>query len=174
MICSLRILCSMKLKVDGQFSLRLVRPMVHSDISEVVGIERQVTYHPWTQISFSESLKSGYRCWVVEFNSRVIAYLVQSIYNDESHILNLAVTTSWQGQGLGRVLVKKACTDAAKNRVTKILLEVRLNNLIAQQLYESEGFLVSGRRHNYYRSREGAEDALVMVRNLKAATILTA
>ena len=159
--------------MNGQLELELVRPMVQSDISEVVKIERQVTPHPWTENSFSGSLKADYKCWVIESNSRVIAYLVQSIYTGESHILNLAVTNSWQGQGLGRGLVKKACTDAAKSGVKQILLEVRPNNLIAQQLYESEGFLVFGRRYNYYRSCNSAEDALVMVRDLESAAVVT-
>ena len=78
----------------------------------------------------------------------MIAYLIQSIYSEESHILNLAAKSTRQGRGVGRVLVNKACTDAAKNGVMKILLEVRPNNLIARQLYESEGFLVFGRRNN--------------------------
>ena len=173
MIYSSRNLCSIKLKLTDQFNRELVRPMAYSDISEVVGIERKVTYHPWTQNAFSESLKAGYKCWVIDSDSRVIAYLVQSISTEESHILNLAVKKSRQGQGLGRGLVKKACTDAAKNGVIKILLEVRPNNLIAQQLYESEGFLVFSRRHNYYRFRGRAEDALVMMRVLKPASAMT-
>ena len=159
--------------MNGQFDLELVRPMVRSDIADVADIEQQVTCYPWTQNSFSQSLKAGYQCWVTESNGRVIAYLVQSISFEESHILNLAVTFSHQGRGLGRGLVKKACTDAAKNGVANILLEVHTNNLIAQRLYESEGFLVFGRRHNYYRSCDGAEDALVMVRDLVTASVMT-
>ena len=145
--------------------------MVHSDISDVVGIERQGTDHPWTESSFSESLDVGYKCWVVESDSRVIGYLVQSIYTEESHILNLAVAISWQGQGLGRVLVKKACVDAAKYGLIKIFLEVRSSNLIAQRLYESEGFLVYDRRRNYYRRCDRVEDALVMVRLLESQSV---
>ena len=85
--------------------------------------------------------------------------------------MNLAVKGSRQGQGLGRGLVKRACTDAMQNGATKILLEVGADNLIAQRLYESEGFLVFGRRHNYYRSCDRAEDALVMVRSLETASV---
>ena len=173
MIYSSRNHCSMNPKVNDQLDLELVRPMVESDISEVVKIEQQVTPHPWTENAFSESLKANYKCWVIESNRRVIAYLVQSTYTGESHILNLAVANSRQGQGLGRCLVKKACTDAAKSGVNKILLEVRPSNLVAQQLYESEGFLVFSRRHNYYRSCNSAEDALVMVRDLESAAVVT-
>ena len=152
--------------MNGRPNQKLIRPMGYSDLSEVLEIERHVTYHPWTQNAFSESLRIGNQCWVIEDNSRVIAYLVQSICTEESHILNLGVLISRQGQGIGRALVKKACADAANNGVIKIVLEVRSSNLIAQQLYESEGFLVFSRRHNYYRTCNHTEDALVMVRNL--------
>ncbi|MEC8871188.1 MAG: GNAT family N-acetyltransferase, partial [Pseudomonadota bacterium] len=97
----------------------------------------------------------------------------QSIYTEESHILNLAVKSTRQGQGLGRGLVKKACADARKGGVMKILLEVCPNNLIARQLYESEGFLVFGRRNSYYRSGGRAGDALVMERVLEPASVMT-
>ena len=86
--------------------------------------------------------------------------------------MNLAAKSTRQGQGVGRDLAKKVCTDAAKNGVMKILLEVRPNNLIARQLYESEGFLVFGRRNNYYRSCDRAEVALVMERVLEPVSVM--
>ena len=146
--------------------------MAYSDIPQVVEIEQQVTFHPWTQNAFSESIKAGDKCWVIEYDNQVVAYLVQSIYTEESHILNLAAKSTRQGQGVGRDLVNKVCIDAAKNGVMKILLEIRPNNLIARQLYESEGFLVFGRRNNYYRSCDRAEDVLIMERVLEPASVM--
>jgi ribosomal-protein-alanine N-acetyltransferase len=88
-------------------------------------------------------------------------------------MLNLAVNSTQQGHGLGRGLVKKACVDATKNGVVKVLLEVRSNNLIVRQFYESEGFLVFGRRNNYYRSSGQTEDALAMEQVLGPASVMT-
>ena len=84
----------------------------------------------------------------------------------------MAAKSTRQGQGAGRDLVNKVCIDAAKNGVMKILLEIRPNNLIARQLYESEGFLVFGRRNNYYRSCDRAEDVLIMERVLELASVM--
>jgi len=39
-------------------------------------------------------------------------------------------------------------------------------------LYESEGFLVFGRRNNYYRSCDRAEDAFVMEWVLEPASVM--
>ena len=140
-------------------------------LSKVVEIERQVTFHPWAQNAFSECLKAEYQCWVIDSDNQVIAYIVLSFYCEESHILNLAVNNTQQG--LGRGFVKKVCVDAAKNGVVKILLEVRSNNLVVRQFYESEGFLVFGRRNNYYRSSGQTEDALAMEQVLGPASVMT-
>ena len=86
--------------------------------------------------------------------------------------MNLAAKSTQQGQGVGRNLAQKVSIDVAKNEVMNILLEVRPNNLIARQLYESEGFLVFGRRNNYYRSCDRAEGALVMERVLEPASVM--
>ena len=158
--------------MNGQYDLEIVRPMACADIFQVVEIERQVKFHPWAQNAFSECLKAGYQCWVIDSDDQVIAYIVPSFYCEESYMLNLAVNSTQQGHGLGRGLVKKACVDVAKNGVVKILLEVRSNNLIVRQFYESEGFLVFGRRNNYYRFSGQTEDALAMVRVLGPASVM--
>ena len=84
--------------------------------------------------------------------------------------MNLAAKSIQQGQGVGRNLAQKVSIDVAKNEVMKLLLEVRPNNLI--ELYESEGFLVFGRRNNYYRSCGRAEDAFVMEWVLEPAAVM--
>ena len=158
--------------MNGQYDLEIVRPMARADLSKVVEIERQVKFHPWAQNAFSECLKAGYQCWVIDSDNQVIAYIVPSFYCEESHMLNLTVNSTQQGHGLGRGLVKKACVDVAKNGVAKILLQVRSNNLIVRQFYESEGFLVFGRRNNYYRSSGQTEDALAMEQVLGPASVM--
>ena len=91
--------------MNGQYDLEVARPMAYSDIPQVVEIEQQVAFHPWTQSAFSESIKGADKCWVVEYGNQVVSYLVQSIYTEESHILNLAVKGARQGQGLGLSLI---------------------------------------------------------------------
>ena len=61
--------------MNGQYDLEIVRPRAHSDIPQVVEIERKVTFHPSTQNAFSESLEVGYKCWIIDSDDPVIAYL---------------------------------------------------------------------------------------------------
>ena len=57
--------------MNGQYDLGIVRPMAHSDISQVVEIERKATFHPSTLNAFSESLKAGYKCWIIDSDDPV-------------------------------------------------------------------------------------------------------
>ena len=61
--------------MTGQYDRGIVRPMAQSDISQVVEIERKATFHPWTLNAFSESLKAGYKCWIIDSDDPVNAYL---------------------------------------------------------------------------------------------------
>ena len=65
----------MDLKMNGQNDLEIVRPMACADISQVVEIERQVKFHPWAQNAFSECLKAGYQCWVIDSDNQVMLTL---------------------------------------------------------------------------------------------------
>ena len=62
--------------MNGQYDLEVVRPMAHSDIPQVVEIEQKATFHLSTQNAFSESLKAGYKCWAIDSDDQVIAYLI--------------------------------------------------------------------------------------------------
>ena len=97
----------MDLKIKGQYDLGIVRPMAHSNIPQVAEIELKATFHPSTQNAFPESLKAGYKCWIIDSDDPVIAYLVQSIDTEESRILNMAVNSTRQGQDVGRDFVEK-------------------------------------------------------------------
>lgn len=94
----------------------------------------------------------------------LVAYSFNYLVADELHILNLAVAPERRRQGLGRRLLQ-SILDVARTRGAKIAtLEVRVSNLLAQDLYTSFGFSISGRRKAYYRNN--GEDALVMERML--------
>ena len=61
--------------MNGQYDLGIVRPMAHSDIPQVVEIERKATFHPLILNGFSESIKAGRKCWIIDSDDPVIAYL---------------------------------------------------------------------------------------------------
>jgi len=144
-----------------------LREMTESDLDRVMAIEVSVYPHPWTRGIFSDCIKVGYKCWVLEQQTEIIGYAVMSVGVDEVHLLNISIKSSHQNQGLGRQFVLQMCDIAKKNNADTILLEVRPSNLSAVHLYDSIGFNEVGLRKNYYPDQNGKrEDALIMAKSL--------
>ncbi|MFP3471371.1 ribosomal protein S18-alanine N-acetyltransferase, partial [Micrococcus sp. SIMBA_144] len=79
---------------------------------------------------------------------------------DEAHITNIALHPEYRGLKLGEALLNKAIHFAKSRGALKITLEVRVSNIVAQNLYRKFGFEEGGIRKNYYTDNQ--EDALVM------------
>lgn len=80
----------------------------------------------------------------------------------ESEILTVAVNPLSQRRGIGKRLVQKALEHAGNQTC---FLEVAANNVAAQNLYLTLGFIETGRRKNYYfQGPYPAVDAILMKR----------
>ena len=78
----------------------------------------------------------------------------------EAHISSIATDPSERGKGYGEILLAGMIGKALRLRAELIVLEVRVGNSIAQNLYHKYGFSRFSRRRNYYRSDN--EDAWEM------------
>lgn len=137
------------------------RPMLTDDINHVMQVEIKVYPYPWTKGILSDCIRVGYDCWVVTKNEKIIGHGVLSVAAGESHLLNLAVDQSYQGQGIGRQMLTHLMDIARIKSADMILLEVRPSNKAAIHIYESIGFNEIGCRKAYYPAANGKEDALL-------------
>lgn len=142
----------------------LYAPMVAADLDEVFALEQEVYPHPWTRGNFADSLASGYHGWVLRDDEGTLAgYFLLMEVVDEAHLLNVAVASRRQREGLGLYLLDKVAACARGFSLASILLEVRPSNLRALKIYEQYGFTEIGRRKAYYPAHDGRrEDAIVM------------
>lgn len=138
------------------------RGMREDDLDTVMEIEHLGYAQPWTRGIFSDCLRVGYLCQVLEIDGVVQAYGVMSSGGGEAHVLNLCVRRQSQRQGLGRLMLLQLVEAARRLHVDLVLLEVRPSNRSALALYESVGFSEVGVRRNYYPAKGGREDALIM------------
>ena len=83
----------------------------------------------------------------------------------EAELLRIAVDPSLRRGGHGRSLLRHSVAQLARMGVTTLHLEVRVSNLPALRLYESDGWLRQGVRKAYYRD---GEDAALFHRELTA------
>ncbi|WP_431966471.1 ribosomal protein S18-alanine N-acetyltransferase [Actinacidiphila sp. bgisy160] len=75
-------------------------------------------------------------------------------------VQTIAVATEQWGTGLGTLLLAELLRQATAFECHEVLLEVRVDNVRAQRLYERFGFEPIGFRRGYYQP--GNVDALVM------------
>lgn len=94
----------------------------------------------------------------------VIAYACFRIFEDEMHVLKIAVSAVWKRRGVGSWLLEKCFSMAREKGVRTVFLEVRSSNRSAIAFYRMLNFQVIGKRPGYYTDTR--EDALVLIKNL--------
>ncbi len=147
--------------VELDYRLRRMQP---EDLPTVLRNERRSYSHPWTEGIFSDCMESGYECWLLVADHRIVGHGILSVAASESHLLNACVTPDYQGRGFGRILVEYLLERARARNARRIYLEVRPSNRVAYRLYETLGFNEIGVRKDYYPAFAGREDALVLAR----------
>lgn len=100
---------------------------------------------------------------VAETDGKVSGY--GGIWNicGEADIIDIATHPDFRKQGIADGILKRLIWFCRDNGCTKINLEVRESNIVAQKLYEKNGFIICGERKKYY---DGKETALLMNLNL--------
>ncbi len=86
---------------------------------------------------------------------------------EEAELLLIAVDPANQHAGVGTALLDDFIAIAAAKGAHRLHLEVREGN-IATALYERAGFVLVGRRRDYYRGTDGHKrDALTLALDLR-------
>ncbi|PFG02791.1 ribosomal protein S18-alanine N-acetyltransferase [Bacillus sp. es.036] len=142
------------------------RSMTIEDIEAVMRIEHATFPTPWSRSAFyNEIVINHFATYLLlEVGKEVAGYCGVWVIIDEAHITNIALHPEYRGMKLGEALLNKAIHFAKSRGALKITLEVRVSNIVAQNLYRKFGFEEGGIRKNYYTDNQ--EDALVMWVNL--------
>jgi len=126
----------------------------------VVAIERRSFSQPWSYSLFLTELSNKVASYFVAlFEGRVIGYVGLWILWEEGHVTTFAIHPRYRGRGFGKRLFRYALDYARACGCRYVLLEVRVSNTRAQNLYRKFGFRVVGVRSRYYAD---GEDALIM------------
>ncbi|MDT8862397.1 ribosomal protein S18-alanine N-acetyltransferase [Alkalihalobacillus sp. MEB130] len=139
-----------------------VRFMTVDDLDVVLEVERDSFTTPWDPSIFLNELTTNQfaNYLVYEVNGDIIGYCGLWIVMDEAQVTNVAIRSTYRGQGHGERLLRYVISFLKQMGVLKLSLEVRVSNYVAQNLYRKIGFVEGGIRKNYYA--DNLEDALVM------------
>lgn len=136
------------------------------DLDHIVAIEQEAFPEPWTRGMFCQEISSAMsRFYVAMLGETLVGYVGYWQVVDEAHITSVTVRKDYRGRGFGRALTDHIIRVAAKEGLTRATLEVRVTNLVAQNLYKSLGFRKTGIRKGYYKKTN--EDAIIMARNIE-------
>jgi len=171
-----------------------LRYMQLEDIPQVMAIDRLAFDLPWSQrsyiyeitesdhshmvtLEFSREIPSGgWRHWLgfphkPNLEKRVIGY--GGLWNvvGEAHISTIAVHPKARGRGWGEILLAGMVRRSIGLGAEEVVLEVRVSNTRAQNLYRKYDFQQVGIKAQYYRNNnEDAYDMRLRIDNPAVCT----
>ena len=90
----------------------------------------------------------------------IVGYAGLWLMMDEAHITSIAVLPKYRGRNLGELLLVGLTDVAIQMGASWLTLEVRVSNVVAQNLYKKYTFKEAGVRKHYYTDNN--EDAYIM------------
>jgi|YNPBryunderm2012_1023409.scaffolds.fasta_scaffold00341_3 ribosomal-protein-alanine N-acetyltransferase len=148
---------------QGEKSFQIVQ-MRAQHIPFIVAIERSSFPQPWSYSLFLSEISNRMASYFVAlWEKKVIGYIGMWLVCEEAHITTFAIHPAYRGKGFGKRLFAYALQQARLRGCKEVLLEVRVSNVVAQNLYREFGFRPVGRRRGYYAD---GEDAILMKKDL--------
>jgi [ribosomal protein S18]-alanine N-acetyltransferase len=120
-----------------------IRWMIRRDMPEVLRAEQLSFEYAWT-----------------EHGEKVVGFMIYELHKNKLHILNFAVHPSWRRAAVGAQMVAKLISKLSSHRRTRITLEVRETNLVAQLFFSKQEFRAVRVLRAFYE--DSGEDAFLM------------
>ena len=138
-----------------------IRWMIRRDMPEVLQAEQMSFEYAWTEEDFLRCLRQR-NCigMVAEHGEKVVGFMIYELHKAKLHILNFAVHPSWRRVAVGSQMVAKLISKLSSHRRTRIMLEVRETNLVAQLFFRKQEFRAVRVLRSFYE--DSGEDAFLM------------
>jgi ribosomal-protein-alanine N-acetyltransferase len=140
----------------------IIREFKRPDIKRILEIEMKSFKDPYPASIIIDIYNLGAGFLVAQQDNIVVGYIIFWIrYEDEGHIISIAVDKNYRRKGVGAELVKYAVDIFKKCNVREIKLEVRVGNAGARKFYTKLDFKENKIFEGYY---EDGEDAVIMTK----------
>ena len=142
----------------------IIREFKRPDVKRVLEIEIASFNDPYPANILVDIYNLGAGFLVAQENNRVLGYIIFWIkFEDEGHIISIAVDKNYRRLEVGSKLVETSIEVFKKFEVKIIKLEVRIGNEGARKFYSKLGFKEEKIVENYY---EDLEDAVIMFKEM--------
>jgi ribosomal-protein-alanine N-acetyltransferase len=157
---------------NGNFRLRY---MTERDLRQVNEIDTHSFSMPWSPLVYHYELTHNHRAHmgVISHSPRTRWSLFRSatdgvvalgglwFQGQEAHISTIATHPKFRGNGLGELMLVGLIGKSIALKAGYVVLEVRISNKVAQNLYRKYEFVIAKRQIGYYH--DNGEDAYLMV-----------
>lgn len=114
----------------------------------------------WSSSILKEELQNpNSKYFVAINNSKILGFGGIWKAVDDCHVTDIVVKKDCRRLGIGSKILEKLIQVAKQTNLGSITLEVNINNIPAQKLYNKYGFKALGVRKKYYNN---TDDAIVM------------
>ncbi len=142
-----------------------IRRAIPLDATCLHELEVKSFTQPWSLNDFKNDLVNPIASyWVANDGGKIVGYIGLLNIVGEGHITTLAVSKEYRNTGIAKSLLQTLIHYSLEQKMLFIILEVRISNIVALNLYKNLGFIELSKRKNYYKLPN--EDAIVMKLNL--------
>lgn len=145
-----------------------IRECRKEDLEEVIAINRRCLPENYASIFFEE-MREKYPdlFYVAEVDGKIVGYVMcreeaagldlpRLRARRRGHIISIAVLPEYRRRGIGRALLAKALESMRMRNLEECILEVRVSNTAAINLYRKLGFETVSQIPFYYMDGEHA------------------
>ena len=148
----------------------IIRKFVPKDLKRVYEIENMSFSQSYGINMFQQLYEMGIGFLVAEEDDYVIGYVMFWIkYENQGHIISIAVDKNYRRRGAGTQLLVKAIAILSLLPIDAIYLEVNENNVGAVEFYKSFNFKIDRIVPGYYENGDGAIIMYIPLRQGKVA-----
>lgn len=144
-----------------------IRPARLADAADLSRIHTTSFGDGWSEQDFATWLARAEGIGMVAAREReTVAFGLALEAGADAELLTIATDPAQRRSGWGGQIFRALDAEAGTRGLERWILEVARNNLAAQRLYRSHGFVEIGVRKAYYKTADGRVDALVMSRRV--------
>lgn len=154
------------IKNNEELSLTMLRRLASEDFTEVLTLLGANDPYKWPENIWFNSLKNDWVMGSFCAQGKLTGLAVVQFNPFDAELLYIFVSPEQRQQGLAKQLLMASLNQCKAEGAERLMLEVRVSNTNAINLYKSFGFEQDGKRKNYYPliDQTAKEDALLFSR----------
>ena len=151
----------------------VIKELSEEALPQILQLQNERNLSPWSDKDYLQEISKQDSCLLIAASkNEILGFIVmRRTVPTDAEIYNLAVKKEFEGRSIGTRLLTEAIRLLADSKEDSgyIWLEVRESNKRAIAFYEKHGFIITGRRKNFYSNPQ--EDALLMRLEIKSEIV---